>query len=241
MTFFLGVDVGQAKDYTAMVVDEYISEIDNLRHIQRFPLGTSYPAIVEKCVAVKRMLPGSVLVVDATGVGRAVVDLFWQAGLHPYAITITGGNKATTEAEKKVESARKQGVFMTPDLRDRLTWNVPKRDLVAAMQVALQTRTLKVASEIPDSQTFITEMLNFKVKIDTKTAHDSYEAWREGIHDDIVLAAAIAIYVARKRNPGGANNLANPGYGGDRIPEIYEQQRGRFGEPISGGNIPGLF
>lgn len=38
------------------------------------------------------------------------------------------------------------------------------------------------------------ELLNFRVKINLKTAHDFYEAWREGDHDDLVLAAALAAW-----------------------------------------------
>jgi hypothetical protein len=43
------------------------------------------------------------------------------------------------------------------------------------------------------------ELLNFKVKINLKTAHDSYKAWREGIHDDLSLSAvALACWAAEK-------------------------------------------
>jgi len=32
------------------------------------------------------------------------------------------------------------------------------------------------------------------VKIDPRTAHDSYSHWREGDHDDLVLATALACW-----------------------------------------------
>ena len=38
------------------------------------------------------------------------------------------------------------------------------------------------------------EMLNFKCKIDPVTVHDSYSAWREDEHDDLVLSAALAAW-----------------------------------------------
>ena len=44
--------------------------------------------------------------------------------------------------------------------------------------------------------TLIHELKDFKVKIDLKTAHDAYGAWREGEHDDIVLSLAVALWVA---------------------------------------------
>ena len=40
----------------------------------------------------------------------------------------------------------------------------------------------------------LAEMQSFKVKIDPKTAHDSYSAWRENAHDDLVLAACLAVW-----------------------------------------------
>jgi hypothetical protein len=48
--------------------------------------------------------------------------------------------------------------------------------------------------------------LNFRVKIDPLTAHDSYGAWREGQHDDLVLAVALAVWFAE--HGGGRPNLS---------------------------------
>lgn len=36
------------------------------------------------------------------------------------------------------------------------------------------------------------------MKVNVSTGHDSYEAWREGDHDDLVLAAALAAWKAHK-------------------------------------------
>ena len=43
------------------------------------------------------------------------------------------------------------------------------------------------------------ELAQFKVKINISTGHDSYEAWREGDHDDLVLAVALACWYGVKR------------------------------------------
>jgi hypothetical protein len=37
-------------------------------------------------------------------------------------------------------------------------------------------------------------LLSFLVKIDPVTAHDSYSAWRERDHDDLVLATALCTW-----------------------------------------------
>jgi hypothetical protein len=74
------------------------------------------------------------------------------------------------------------------------SWRVPKRDLVGVLQVLLQTGRLKVASKLKLGPVLSQEMLNFKVKIDPMTAHDSHSAWREEDHDDLVLSVALAAW-----------------------------------------------
>ncbi len=100
--YTLGLDLGQAKDYTALCVlerhGEGVQAVYHARHLQRFALGTPYPAIV---VSVAEMLKEPSLskervrlAVDETGVGAPVVDLFRQARLNAalYPIHITGGS-----------------------------------------------------------------------------------------------------------------------------------------------------
>jgi hypothetical protein len=71
---------------------------------------------------------------------------------------------------------------------------VPKRDLVTVTQVLLQNGRLRVAAGLPEAETLKRELLNFRVKIDPRTAHGSYEHWRESEHDDLVLAVSIAAW-----------------------------------------------
>jgi len=157
----------------------------HVRHLQRFELGTSYPAIVATVAKLLKREPFPLnrptLVVDGTGVGRGVVDLFRKeslaADLRP--ATITAGNSVTFE--------------------DGYT-RVPKRDLVAAVQVGLQTDKLKIAASLPEAATLTTELQNFQVKI-TDAANDTYGAWREGSHDDLVLALAMAAWLAQSQGP----------------------------------------
>ena len=79
----MGLDLGQSQGYTARCVTERVDVPTgkahyHLRHLERFRLGTSYPAVVER---VGEMLAGpplwgySQLVGDGTGVGAPVVDI----------------------------------------------------------------------------------------------------------------------------------------------------------------------
>jgi hypothetical protein len=203
MPFYVGLDLGQSADYTALAVvqsvhtrkaDGQTAKGLHLRHLERYPLRTPYPEIVEKVVALvrdERLSPTEydpsrgrysskppALVVDNTGVGVAVTDLLKGKGLRFTPVTITGG-----------DTAHKTG----------RNWRVPKRDLVAALEVPFHTGALKVAEGLTLWPTLKEELLNFRRKINLKTAHDSFEAWRESDHDDLVLATALACWQATRR------------------------------------------
>jgi hypothetical protein len=186
MKYILGLDLGQSADYTALTIAERIPTEQkptyHLRHIQRFKLGTPYPEIVESVETLTEtpaLERKAVLAIDATGVGAPVVDMFEAAKLPCplYAIHIHGGDLVTNEGKH---------------------YRVPKRDLVSVVQVLLQSSRLKIVEGLPDTKTLVRELLNFKVKIDPQTAHDSYSAWRENIHDDLVLSVAMACWLAEK-------------------------------------------
>lgn len=187
-SYHVGLDLGQAADYTAIAVVEWTPDALKVRHLQRFALGTVYPAIVDEVAGLVHRLPHwPDLAVDTTGVGRPVVDLLTARGLRLYAVTITGGDTAT---------------------HDGMNWRIPKRDLVGAVAVALQTKRLKIAAGLPDAAILTRELLNFKVTINPKTAHDSYSSWRESDHDDLVLAVALAVWSAERF--GGRVTIPSP-------------------------------
>jgi hypothetical protein len=181
--YVVGLDLGQAQDYTAVAVVQRSAArhgVVQVRHVERFPLRTPYPAIVtrmEQLVATPPLRGQASLVVDATGVGTAVIDLLSQAKLSPIAITITGGDKVHRESRNR--------------------YGVPKRELVGCLQVLLQTGRLKIASALPEAEVLVKELLAFQVKI-TASAHDVYGSWREGAHDDLVLALALATWYREK-------------------------------------------
>lgn len=189
--YIVGLDLGQAQDYSALALVERAGPWHEpeyrVRHLRRWPLGTRYPAIVADVAATLRTPPlpaDALLAVDKTGVGAAVFDLFVAARL-PVAVlgvTITAG-----------DAARREG---------RLAW-VPKRDLVAAVVAPLQTGRLKIAPGLPEAATLVAELQNFRAKIGLG-GHDSYgvgEEWRAGQHDDLVLALAIAVWAAERVPP----------------------------------------
>jgi hypothetical protein len=206
MPFYVGLDLGQAADYTALAVVQSVAERDpengriekylHLRHLERYELGTPYPEIADKVAVLMRdekLSPNEYdptrhrvfrkepeVIVDDTGVGRAVADFLRARGLKFRAVTITGGYEVNA-----VGGGR---------------YRVPKRDLVGALEVPFHTGKLKIAEGMELWPPLKKELLNFRRKINLKTAHDSYEHWREGDHDDLVLAAALACWwITRRR------------------------------------------
>src|SRR5215471_13910271 len=120
MTFFIGLDLGQRQDFTAVAVVEkddrtWIKAPLLLRHLERMPLGTPYTKVLARVCGMMRhptMEGRSRLVVDATGVGAPVVELLRSAGMggRMTAVTITAGDRAHGRGED---------------------WHVPRRDLLA--------------------------------------------------------------------------------------------------------------
>jgi hypothetical protein len=64
---------------------------------------------------------------------------------------------------------------------------------LGCLQVLLQTGRLKIARALPEAGVLVKEWLACHVKI-TTTAHDTDGAWRDGAHDDLVLAVALACW-----------------------------------------------
>jgi hypothetical protein len=210
--YFVGVDLGQVHDFTAVCVleaerawsgfnsigrpvDTPIPAQEQRRrisHLERLPLGMSYPAMVERISQLLQNLPRAGrgyyepgiadvnLVVDQTGVGRPVIDMLHAAGLNPIPVTITGGDAVN---------------------HDNDGWKVPKRDLVSKIKILQQRRMLQVQEQLPLASVLSKELQNFRYKISLR-GHDSYNAgtsgeWRrEGGHDDLVLAVALACWAA---------------------------------------------
>ena len=81
--FHVGLDLGQANDYTAVAVVEEAGDDLHVRHLERFR-HTLYPDVADRVEALldSPQLKGKAnLVIDATGVGPAVTDIFSKRGV----------------------------------------------------------------------------------------------------------------------------------------------------------------
>jgi hypothetical protein len=191
MGYIFGLDLGQAQDYSALVLVErtppYRDETPMLTPVTvparyqvvyayRWALGTNYPHIIRGVLTRMHRAPvhgQGRLVLDRTGVGAPVADLFRKTGLRPIPVHVHGGAEMS---------------------HGPLGFNVPKRDIVGAVQVLLQQSRLDFAKRMPLMGQLFQELQTFRAKIDTVTAHDSYSAWREQDHDDLCFALALVCW-----------------------------------------------
>jgi hypothetical protein len=155
-----------------------------LRRLERLPLGMKYPEVEDWVV---RRMEGVAkhgeceLAVDATGVGRPVVDHLREAGLkcRIRAVMVTGG-----------QTERSEGGYDY----------VPKRDLMAGLQMLFEYGELKIAKRLQHVEALRKEMADMRMRV-TPAGNEQYGAWREGEHDDLVFAVALACWGAKKRYP----------------------------------------
>jgi hypothetical protein len=201
----VGLDLGQRQDYSAVAVMERdeqrlacLAPCMRVRHLERMPLGTPYVDVVRRVSEIMRhpaltpaLGPGSRLVVDATGVGAPVVEMLRAARpmFRVTAVTITGGDKAQGNGEE---------------------WRVPKRDLMAGLQVMLEERRLKIPRSLKESATLVRELTD--VRLHSKAGgRVRIGAEGHGEHDDLALAVALACWRARKVEAGREPQQRLPG------------------------------
>jgi len=191
--YTVGVDLGQTVDPTAICVLERADipalEIGQVldpnavpykitrqvRHLERLPLQTPYPKQVwhiGRMLATAPLSSGASLVIDHTGVGKPVFDIFTKASMKPIGITITAGDKWSGSGRE---------------------FRVPKLLLVSRLQRDFHEGNLKIAKSLPEAQVLANELQDFKVSYSPNTGHARFGA-REGRHDDLVLALAIACW-----------------------------------------------
>jgi hypothetical protein len=178
--FYLGLDLGQAKDYSAIAIVERRVELTGERdpityldrtvtrilvtHLERIPLRTSYPEVVERVRSLTQPYPKRKIeiVMDATGVGGAVKDMLTWAklGCTVYGVIITGGERVSL-----VHGG----------------YHVPRHDLLANLRVLLEKRMLEI--EVPRDIGSLLEA--------------EFLRWgRRAAHNDLIFATALASWKA---------------------------------------------
>jgi hypothetical protein len=207
LTFLIGLDLAQGgADYTAIAVIEKrafrsgehagelaryaISHLDRWRSAKTTIIPQKVAHLVDHIrqrrvrwdldtTGASRAVPPTIsLIVDQTGVGPFGLDPLREAGFRPIGIQLHGGYDVSHPQS---------------DL-----YRVPKRDVINAVVSVYGGDRLSIDGRLALTRTLTAEVQNIKPKI-SLAGHDSYAAgpgqeWREGSHDDLVLAAALALW-----------------------------------------------
>lgn len=161
-------------------ITEHIPILENhylVRHLERLPLGTTYPHVVDRledviAQVIDRTGEWPAVYVDATGVGQPIVDLIDASGIKGflYAVYFTHGDRLNCQGRQIV---------------------LGKAYLVSRLQVLLQGGRVHLPST-SEARVLAKELLDYEIKVDER-ANDTYGAFRVGSHDDLVTALGLAV------------------------------------------------
>ncbi len=210
--FYIGLDLGKTQDPSAIAVVEAMEvrrpygnpvvEGYVVRYLERLPLGTTYPRVVEQVqrIVMRPEVRGQCAVAaDGTGVGEPVLDMLRAArlGCEVMSVKITSGER----------ESRTGSTGAAPQV------NVPKQDLIAGLQLVLESRELKICRGLRYAGALAKEMVEVRVAQRglgrVRIGADGY-----GEHDDLVIALALGVWRARR----GRQYV---GFGGGRLPGVH--------------------
>ena len=117
------------------------------------------------------------LIIDGTGVGEAVYDIYRSLGLDPLKIIFTSGETAAVEQERPQFSRRFGAVS---------GYKVPKVDMISAAQVIFQQGRIRFAENIDFRDECFQQLQSFVGKVNEKNHNVKYENLTDDIHDDFV-------------------------------------------------------
>lgn len=182
----VGVDIGQKRDPTAFCVVELDERrLDRrsinhwiVRHLERLPLGTSYPDVARRLSAVadgirQRSTRTPYFYVDATGIGEPIVELLRDETTRLGRITpvyFTHGDQRSQEGR---------------------TIRLGKAYLVSRLQMLLQCQRLHLP-RTAEAERLAEDLLTYEIEVD-ENANDRYGAFRVGMQDDLVTALGLAV------------------------------------------------
>jgi hypothetical protein len=198
---WVSLDPGQTYDYAGIVTGEtyatkertyqhdvtgvaedHIKHLDRTIHsfrivsMHRCALGTPYPVVGEQIMSILKELPEADLIVDATGVGKAVCDMLRGRGLRPHALTITAG-ESWSQKNREI--------------------HVAKVELVSCLIAASQEGRVRFAPAVPLRDVVSEEIAAFTPRR-TATGLLTYEG-ADGIHDDLVMSLACGVWQQTNR------------------------------------------
>ena|SRR5260221_8608855 len=150
-----------------------------VRHLERVPLGTSYPDVA---VRIADILCNPIFahrqvrcLIDVTGVGRAIYD----------------DVRREISARQEAQHVLIKPITFTSGMKyNRGTGMLAKAYLVSRLQSLLQ-RGVVHAPQTAETKALLEELRVYQIKVD-QDGHDSYGAMSVGQHDDLATCLGLA-------------------------------------------------
>ena len=224
--YSVGVDLGQANDFTAIAVLK--QEIVPPESALFAPVG-EHPGnrLVEgrsvyDLVYLKRPKLGTPYDVIARRVADLICELepqgaFGELGQVTLSVDGTGVGRGVVDmldTEFKRRGAPSKSVPKVDFRRVSVTgsqtqlkkpqrsngyWSVPKKDLVFPAVAAFQQKRVRIPAGIKDRDALVNELKNYRRTTNIATGTMSFEPWRESEHDDLLFALCLALWGWQQR------------------------------------------
>jgi len=219
--YSVGVDLGQAADFTAIAVLEKTivppqtamfspvgespsnrlvegSLVYDLVYLKRPKLGTPYDEIARRVADLICELEPQGAFGELGQVTLSVDGTGVGRGVVDMLDTEFKRRGATSKSVPRVDFRRcaitgSQTTLKRPD-RSNGYWSVPKRDLVFAAVAAFQQGKIRIAKGITDRDALVNELRNYSRKTNIATGNMVFEPWRESQHDDLLFAVCLALW-----------------------------------------------
>jgi len=198
--FIIAASLGVGIQPTAIAVieqevrkgDRWIQETGGLRvrWLERQPIETTYPMTVDRISTLlatpeikdAEQCGGVDVILDITGSGRAILEIFERADIRPVVVRIVGAG----QREERVKPL--------------FDWHIPKIELVGIMRVVFEAGRLQIAKDLELANTLLNELREFRMRPPRIDPGDP-ETWRDTEFDDLVFAVALAAWRASRYVP----------------------------------------
>lgn len=215
LNYFVGLDLGQRRDFTAIAILELESRFNGLRDaltfthltdttlrlrwLERLPLGTSYPDVMNHVTdLVQQLGQQTVVVADATGLGAPFVDFLRKSNLR---LRDDYPNRPPRQIPAMADRFTPHGYILPVTITSgghagpgpRGGFHVPKVDLIETLERMFESRRLEISAQLASAMTLKAELLGLRRN------GSQYEPHSDRLHDDMVMALALAAWRASRQ------------------------------------------
>src|ERR671921_1529730 len=218
--YSVGVDLGQANDFTAIAVLEKTiappetamfspvgespsnrlvecSIVYDLVYLKRPKLGTPYDTIAKKVADLVCKLEPQGAFGELGQVTLSVDGTGVGRGVVDMLDTEFKRRGTTSKSVPRMDFRRvsvtgSQTTLKRPT-RSNGYWSVPKKDLVFPAVAAFQQGRIRIG-KVQDRDALVNELRNYKRTTNIATGNMAFEPWRESDHDDLLLAVCLALW-----------------------------------------------